>query len=297
MKKPDIRAAGAVVLRVVADRREALIIHRPRYDDWSLPKGKLERGETAATAAVREVAEETGVRVRLVQPLASQRYKLGNELKQVDWWRADVVGGADPDRPIDPEEVDRVAWVSVDEAAARLSYANETDALAEAVAQPAATPLLILRHAEALPRKSWSRPDSERPINGWGRRQARALVPLLAAFGVRRVVSSSSLRCLQTVAAYALRSGHALEGWNDLTEERHEDAPDDARRVMVELAAQTGRSGVPTVVCGHRPVFPAMLQGLGVPDHKFATAETLVVALGRDGSVVGRAALPQRIDR
>src|SRR3954469_10161873 len=87
----DILAAGAVVLR----KGRVLLVHRPAYDDWSFPKGKLDPGEHAAVAAVREVGEETGVRVRLGVPLARQSYPNGGRTKVVDYWIGRVVGDAD----------------------------------------------------------------------------------------------------------------------------------------------------------------------------------------------------------
>lgn len=296
MSRPTIHAAGAVVLRSRKARREVLVVHRPRYDDWSLPKGKLERGETDAVCAVREVAEETGVRIHLTAPLSAHRYPVKGETKQVDWWLADAFDGEAGD-VTDTEEIDEVAWLDLAAATTRLTYPDERDRLLEAVALPRVTPLLIVRHAKALARKHWDRPDVERPITEWGRRQARALMPFLAAFGVRRVISSSATRCLQTVNPYARALGLKLEGWLDLTEETGERDPEAGRRVLTDLACWVGESHTPTVVCGHRPVLPAMLKGVGVRGHKFATAETVVIALDNSGQPVATRALPQRIGR
>lgn len=296
MNQPDVLAAGAVVLRNTGNGPEVLIVHRPRYGDWSLPKGKLNKGETDAVCAVREVAEETGVRIHLKAPLQAHRYRVKAGLKHVDWWLAEAVPGETGD-VVDPTEVDEVAWRPADAAAACLSYADERARLAEALALPPVTPLLIVRHAKALPRKQWTARDSERPITDWGRRQSRSLVPFLSAFGVRRVVSSSSLRCLQTLNPYARASELALEGWHELTEEVGEREPEAARRATTELATVTARTGVPTVVCGHRPVLPAMLAGVGVPNQRFATAESLVVALTEELVPAARRTLLQRIGR
>ena len=96
MPARDVRAAGAVVTRKGGD---VLLVHRPRYDDWSFPKGKLDPGEHAVTAAVREVAEETGLDVRLGPPLPGQRYRLANgRTKAVSYWTARVVGDDDVSR-------------------------------------------------------------------------------------------------------------------------------------------------------------------------------------------------------
>lgn len=296
MTTPVVRAAGAVVVRRVDTGPEVLTVHRPRYDDWSLPKGKLHRGETDAVCAVREVAEETGVRVRLTAPLSAHRYRVAAGLKQVDWWVAQAVDG-DAGGLGDTDEVDEVAWRPAAEASSWLSYADERERVAEALALPPVTPLLIVRHAKALARKRWQAVDSERPITDWGRRQARALVPFLTVFGVRRVVSSSSVRCLETVNPFARAMELPLEGWLELTEETAEREPEAARRVTAALAADVARTCVPTVVCGHRPVLPSMLDGVGVPVQRFSTGETLVVALTSQGTPAAMRSVLLRIGR
>ena len=297
MTRPDIRAAGAVVLRDGPKGPEILIVHRPHYDDWSLPKGKTDRSETEPVTAAREVLEETGVEVRLITPLAPNHYEVKGQHKRVDWYHAVPVDPAAPLGALDTTEVDRVEWVSVAKAMKRLSYADEAERVTEAIELPALTPLLVLRHSKALPRKDWDGADPHRPITAWGRRQTRTLVPFLAAFGVRRVISSSAVRCLQTVSLFSLRHGIPLEGWHELTEERAELDPELATRVMGQVRDETARSGVPTVVCGHRPVLPAMLAGLDLPDRKFETAETLLVLLDAEGRPVRTQSLTQHPGR
>src|SRR5437868_5505689 len=115
--RPDeVRAAGAVVLR----NNQVLLVHRPAYDDWSFPKGKLDPGESAPVAAVREVAEETGVRIRLGVPLRTQSYPNGGgRTKVVDYWVGRVVGDHDVSGYLVNDEIDEVCWVGVDKAERR----------------------------------------------------------------------------------------------------------------------------------------------------------------------------------
>ncbi len=115
-----IRAAGGVVVR---DGR-VLLVHRARYDDWSLPKGKLEPGETWEQAAVREVAEETNLRAKVEKALGSTRYEVGGRPKEVRWFRM-----ATDDEPVARAEVDEVRWVPLEDAAAALTYPGERDLL------------------------------------------------------------------------------------------------------------------------------------------------------------------------
>jgi 8-oxo-dGTP diphosphatase len=116
----EIRAAGGVVMR---DGHIA-VVHRPRYDDWSLPKGKLEPGESWEEAALREVEEETGLRVRLEEELEPAHYLAKGRPKTVRWWRMSVVqdAGHGPD-----DEVDELRWVTPGEAVIMLDYDHDRE--------------------------------------------------------------------------------------------------------------------------------------------------------------------------
>jgi 8-oxo-dGTP diphosphatase len=127
-----IEAAGGVVLRDGADGHEVLVVHRVRYDDWSLPKGKLDPGESAELAAVREVAEETGVTATLGPELGTSHYEVSGRPKRVRWFRMRPVAGDPARRPADAE-VDRASWWPVDVALAGLSYAHECSVLRSAL--------------------------------------------------------------------------------------------------------------------------------------------------------------------
>lgn len=133
-RKPQVRAAGGLVWRttVIADEHghtrpgiEIVVVHRPRYDDWSFPKGKLDRGESFEDAALREVAEETGLRCELGRELPSTTYVASKgRLKLVRYWAMRVVG-TEPWAPDD--EIDDRRWVTLDEAARLLSYAHDRE--------------------------------------------------------------------------------------------------------------------------------------------------------------------------
>jgi 8-oxo-dGTP pyrophosphatase MutT (NUDIX family) len=126
-----IEAAGGVVLRDRGGTTEVLMVHRPRYDDWSLPKGKLDGAEEPAAAAVREVEEETGVAADLGPELTTLTYRVGVELKRVRWWLMHPRDGDPDERPAD-REVDIARWVPLPEAEVLLSYADERRILAAA---------------------------------------------------------------------------------------------------------------------------------------------------------------------
>ncbi|WP_158604498.1 NUDIX hydrolase [Nocardioides mangrovicus] len=257
MAEEPVVAAGTVVLRDGG----VLLLHRPKYDDWSFPKGKQEPDEHVVTTAVRETLEETGLAVRLGRPLPTQTYvQRDGRSKLVHYWRAEVVGDPGVSGYEPNDEVDQVAWVPIEEAAARLTYSRDVAVLGDAVKHPKpTTPLVLLRHTKALGRKSWDDDDRLRPLTEQGRAQALALVPVLAAYGITRVVSSTSTRCEQTVSPFAAEQGLSLTATPVLAEE-HEPNPQDACALLDELLADPE----PTVVCTHRPLLPGLLDHLGI---------------------------------
>lgn len=276
----DVLSAGVVAFR---PGKEVLLVHRPRYADWSFPKGKLDRGEHATTAAVREVAEETGLHVRLGPPLADQRYAVGRRMKTVRYWTGRALGGDDVSGYAANDEIDAVAWVSPDEARQRLTYPRDRATLEEALAARRRTvAVVVLRHGLSRSRDAWRGDDRDRPLVQQGHLRAQRLVPVLAAYDVARVVSSSSARCVQSVTPYAEVAGLEVEQTARLSEE---DAGETSvHRIVdavVDRAHDTGRGAV---LCSHRTVLPAIFDALGLVDPGLEKGELLVAHL-RKGRV------------
>lgn len=276
-------AAGVIALDPTGPDEKVLLIHRPLYDDWTLPKGKVLPDEALPACAVRETLEETGVRVRLGVPIGVIRYPVGGGLKEVHYWRAFVLG-SQPRRP-DPE-VDKVVWLPIRAALTRLTYGDERALLDRAVALPRSTPVLVVRHGKAMERRHWTGRDQARPVNARGRRQSEALVPLLTAYGVTRLESSSSARCLQTLRPYAKASGLEVHGWSTLSEEIAADNEKAVVKLMRRLAGAARADDEPTAICGHRPVLPAMLDALGLTPRPMQTAAVAVAHLDAAGATV-----------
>ncbi len=254
-------AAGAVVSR---KGPELLLVHRPRYDDWSFPKGKVDPGEHVTTTAVREVAEETGVDVRLGPPLSPQHYTVRNGRtrdKIVHYWAGRVVGDHDVSSFRPNPEVDRVAWVRIGEVAKRLTYERDRQTLAEfEKVRKKSHPLVVMRHGKAQARRHWKHDDRDRPLRDLGLLQAEEAVPVLSAYGVKRVVSSSSRRCWTTVSPYADLADVDLEVTEDLSEE------DATPRAVTRQVHALLEAAQPAVLCTHRPVLPLVYDALGLPD-------------------------------
>ena len=273
-----MRAAGAVVTRKGGD---VLLVHRPKYDDWSFPKGKLDPGEHTVIAAVREVAEETGLDVRLGPALSPQRYRMSNgRWKSVDYWTARVVGKDDVSGYRPNAEIDDVEWVPWKDAVRRLTYQYDRDTLAEARPLRRRTrALVVLRHGKARSRSAWKKDDRLRPLVKLGETQAQRLVPLLAAFDVTVAHSSSSTRCVQTVTPYAEVTGWPVKLYDELSEEG---ATVEGVVDVVDALLDGGESAV---LCTHRPVLPTVLDALRVPEVKLEPGGMLVVH-HRKGRVV-----------
>ena len=278
-----IRSAGAVVLRGQGSRRAVALVHRPAYNDWSLPKGKLEKREPAYAAAVREVEEETGVRIRLGAPLSDVSYMVIKGPKIVHFW----VGYAVSETARRPDhEVDEVEWVPIAQARERLTYHDEGAVLDEALAMPETTPFVVLRHAKATLRKDWSGDDRKRPIDAKGKAQASNLVDLLDSYGIGLLKSSTSTRCVQTLEPYAKAARLTVTPISLFSEEVGEEHIAGVQRYVRKLMVKSGASRVGTAVCGHRPVLPAMIAGVELESRPMTPATALVVHVDDEGLVV-----------
>jgi 8-oxo-dGTP pyrophosphatase MutT (NUDIX family)/phosphohistidine phosphatase SixA len=269
--RPAIDAAGAVVWRVEKGKLQVLLIHRPRYDDWSWPKGKLETGETAPDCAVREVAEETGETVILGPRLPGLSYRMSNGIeKAVDYWAAQLAPKRVPAVKARPEyprcgknEVDEARWMDVEEADAALTRVQDRVPLHHLVDLHETDRLktwavVLTRHARATKRGAWKGSEASRPLTKEGAQQAAALVPVLAAFGIGTVVSSPWARCEKTVQPYAKKTDAPMILESALTEGSHKKRPQAAYEIIGERLS-AGRS---VVICTHRPVLPTALKAI-----------------------------------
>ena len=282
-----VEAAGALVWRVRLGRLQVALVHRPRYDDWSWPKGKVDPGETILAAATREVAEETGHDVVLGIPLPGLEYPLSDgRRKRVHYWAAQVAGRPDaaalrarpPVPPASTKEIDQLRWYDVAAAAKRLTAAGDREPLAELVeayekGRLDTRAVVVARHGTARRRADWQGTELDRPLTPEGQRQARALVPVLSTFGVGRVVTSAWARCVSTIAPYAAAAQITPQVSTVLTEAQHSTSPS---RVAAEVLGLLEFGG-DAVLCTHRPVLPTVVDVLAQHARR-SIADTLPAA-------------------
>ncbi|GLZ48999.1 NUDIX hydrolase [Actinomycetospora sp. NBRC 106375] len=251
-----ILAAGAVLWRPAdGGTVEVAVVHRPHHADWSLPKGKVDPGETLADTAVRELAEETGFAAVLGRHLRTVEYTVADEDKSVDYWAARAGEG----RFTPGDETDELRWLTPGEAAALLTYASDRTVLDDFTARPAALrSMLLVRHAVAGRRSEWSGPDADRPLDEEGREQARALVPMLGRYGVTALRAVPNVRCRQTLEPYAEATGIPVAPLAELGDEAVWDDPGAALAAVDALVAGSGT----TAVCAQGDGIPRVVRAL-----------------------------------
>ena len=249
MAKP-IEASGGLVVRSTPDGPRILVVHRPRYDDWTFPKGKNEPGEDSLEAALREVTEETGQHPHPVSMVGETSYPVDGTPKLVRWYGMRV---AEPGPFVPNSEVDEIRWLDPDEVPALLSYDHDRNLLEEVDVDAVLTTgnLYLVRHGAAGERRSWSGDDSLRPLSGRGEMQAAGLAKTLADQRVEAILTSPYVRCVQTVRPLADATGLEIVEHPALAEGEGGKATRDLIRSLI---------GTNTVLCSHGDVIPAALQ-------------------------------------
>ena len=249
-----VLAAGAVLWRHNGDPSapEEAIIHRPRYDDWSLPKGKVDPGETEPVTAVREIHEETGYVSVLGRRLAAVSYPVEQGIKKVRYWAArNLEGEFNPNA-----EVDELKWLPVAEALKHLEYPHDRKVLRRFAKQPVdTTTVLIVRHGTAGSKSRYKGDDRKRPLDKHGRAQAESLVGVLLSFGGDALYAADRVRCRQTLEPLAEELGATINDEPMLTEEAYADNRKAARHRILEIAAAGGTP----VICTQGKVIPDLI--------------------------------------
>ncbi|MBC7463424.1 MAG: NUDIX hydrolase [Actinobacteria bacterium] len=293
LETQSISAAGAVLWR--RDGNEVLLIaliHRPRYDDWSLPKGKLDEGETHISCAYREVLEETGYSAVFGPELGTVIYDVAGTPKIVRYWSAKAEDEA-TGTP-DPKEVDFVEWFTPVVARKKLTLDDDRSVVDFFLEfGPDTTPVVLLRHAKAVKRSDWDGDDEDRPLDQVGQRQAQKLINNFHPYRILQIHSSDAQRCLETVAPLSKQLGAKKRIVADLSEYRYATDTDAAANYAHEVLV----SEEAAIICSHNPILPKLLKRLiGKKNFKELDAKLnpgdAWVLHHRDGEIIAIDAVP-----
>ena len=275
-----ILAAGAVLWRKSEKKKiEVLIIHRPKYDDWTFPKGKAEIGEPLIACAYREVLEETNIETAFGPYLGEVEYLTNDGKKKVSFWSAKVV----KEKDFKPNtEVDQLKWVEVTKVKEMLTLDTDRKILEQFLQiEPDTKPLVLLRHAKAVTRDEWQGEDDDRPLDSYGQNQAKRLLAMYQVFNLEQIHSSDAVRCYDTVVAIAKGLNIKLEVTGKLSESTFKK---DKEKVF-DYAKELIKSNESVLLCSHNPILPKMLNKLTKKSEVDADEGKLLPA---DGWVIHR---------
>ena len=252
-----ILAAGALVWRKSKEKKiEIAVIHRPKYNDWTIPKGKVELNESSIACAYREVIEETSLETEFAMYLGEVKYQSLDGPKQVSFWSAQVVK---ENTFTSNSEVDEIKWVEAAKAAKFLSLESDKEILSKFnKLKYESKPLVLLRHAKALSRDEWQGDDDDRPLDSLGQMQAKRLLSIYQAFNLEQIHTSDAIRCYDTVEPMAKALGLRLEVSNKLSESAFKKDKEDAFDYARDLIKSDKRA----LLCSHNPILPKVLNKL-----------------------------------
>ena len=275
-----ISAAGAVVWRKHKDNfTEVVIIHRPKYDDWSFPKGKIEVGESLIACAHREVLEETNLQTEFGPHLGQVEYFTPDGLKKVTYWSAKVIA----EKPFRTNtEVDQLKWIPITKVIEDLTNETDKEIFDKFVkVKFNSKPFILLRHAKAITREEWQGEDDDRPLSSSGQNQAMRLLSTYQVFNIDQIHSSDAVRCYDTVKSMAKGLDIKLEVSSKLSESTYKKDKEKAFDYVRELIKEDKS----ILICSHNPILPKMLNKLTKKSEIEADEDKLSPA---DGWVIHR---------
>ena len=263
----DVFAAGAVLWRYIDDTLNVLVIHRTSHKDVSLPKGKVDPGESLPETAVREIREETGIKVKLGVPLGISEYVMPNgKNKIVHYWAAEVTPKAILRSKFVPNgEVAALEWLPLDKARKSLSYKPDKEILDNFISLvdqgvTKTFAVIVLRHAKALAHGQWAQEDASRPLTERGISQSHNIVPTLKAWKPKKLISSTAVRCQSTIEPLATVLDKKVKTTDKISQHAYEGGSADVRSVVGKVV----RKRKTTVLCTHGPVAPVVMRELAL---------------------------------
>jgi len=283
-----IIAAGGVVWRETKDSKiELAIIHRPKYDDWTFPKGKLDSGEELISGAYREILEETGLDIEFGPFLGAVEYESVEEAKHVSYWAAKALSSSKEFHP--NNEADLLEWHDFESARKKLTRDTDKEILEIFIDSPyQATKLIMLRHAKALARDEWQSGDEDRPLDNLGQLQAKRMHAVYQVFGISQIHTSDAVRCYDTVIGLTNTLKIEPVITSKLSEYTFEKNKDKSLDYALELAEISRSTGETILLCSHNPVLPRMLERVAkkssveLPESKLKPGDAWVVFLGKN---------------
>jgi 8-oxo-dGTP pyrophosphatase MutT (NUDIX family)/phosphohistidine phosphatase SixA len=257
-----VLAAGALCWRLIDGKAQVLLVHRGDRADVSLPKGKVDPGETLPQTAVREIAEETGLAITLGAPLGTVEYTLPNgREKVVYYWSSEVSAEAVKRSTFAANsEISAIEWVSIDKVRKKLSYAHDIDIVDRfeerlKAGRARTFAIVALRHGTAVPPSLWDGPDATRPLMQRGADQALSVAPAIAAFAPTKLVSSTAARCLATIAPLSGVLALPVKESKKISQDAWEEGESDVEKVV----ARRIEKRTTAVLCSHGPVLPEII--------------------------------------
>jgi len=265
-----VYAGGAVCWKVVDGEVRILLVHRTQHKDVSLPKGKVDPGETLPETAQREILEETGLHITLGPYLGRVDYSLpGGKPKEVHYWAAEVDPGEAERSPFESNnEIFALEWLSLKKARKALTYEHDIDIVEnfEALFESGRArtfPLILVRHGKAMPPENWDGPDSTRPLLHKGLLQARNIAGGVKAFGPAAILSSPAARCLATMGPLEEATSLSLKTSKALAQDNFESSGDKVHSVVEKRIGKK----IATVLCSHGPVLPQLVSAAAEVGH------------------------------
>jgi 8-oxo-dGTP diphosphatase len=256
-------SSGALIYRIKNNELEVLLIHRKTKNDWSWPKGRKKRSETTYECAIREASEETGRQIILQRYLGKKIRENENRKRTIYYYAARIIDDGETGAILARntikiarvKEIDQIKWVNAKDIKDIITKKSDIKPLKTLCKYHSNKELdtnicIFLRHSYAENRALfYGKNDALRPLTDHGKLKAKKIIPLLSAFGINKIITSTSLRCLQTIWPYEKVSRTNSKKQKYLSEEGFDHTSKRAKKLLENALKSNG-----TVLCSHMPI-------------------------------------------